>query len=183
MTAPHDSPSTEQTLVPAPTRGTTSQGISDEQYRLIVQSIKDYAVFMLSPEGLISSWNEGARLIKRYTAPEVLGRSFEIFYPPEAVADGFPRRELKEAARVGRFEDEGWRVRKDGSRFWANVVITAVRDEQQNLLGFAKITRDLTARREGEQQARLLAAETAARQEAERHGAELAQLADQLQQQ
>jgi PAS domain S-box-containing protein len=108
--------------------GPPSRGITDEQYRLIVQSIKDYAVFMLSPEGGILSWNEGARLIKGYTAPEILGRSFEVFYPSEAVADGFPKRELKEAARVGRFEDEGWRIRKDGSRFWANVVITALRD-------------------------------------------------------
>src|SRR5438034_3713869 len=176
MTSPRDSASTEHTLVPAPTRGTTGQGISDEQYRLIVQSIKDYAVFMLSPEGLISSWNEGARLIKGYTAPEVLGRSFEIFYPPQAVADGFPRRELNEAARVGRFEDEGWRIRKDGSRFWANVVITAVRDRDEKLVGFAKVTRDLTSRRQAEEQARQLAAEQAAHAEAARRNEELYQL-------
>jgi PAS domain S-box-containing protein len=114
----------EHTPFSAPARGPSAQSLSDEQYRLIVQSIRDYAVFMLSPEGLILSWNEGARLIKGYTAPEVLGRSFEIFYPADAVADGFPKRELKEAARVGRFEDEGWRIRKDGSRFWANVVLS-----------------------------------------------------------
>ena len=124
--------------------GSSSRGITDEQYRLIVQSSKDYAVFMLNPEGRILSWNEGARLIKGYTAPEVLGRSFEIFYPMEAVADGFPKRELKEAARVGRFEDEGWRIRKDGSRFWANVIINAIRDQHGTLLGFATVTRDLT---------------------------------------
>jgi len=180
MTSPHDSASVERTPLSAPARGTSSQGISDEQYRLIVQSIKDYAVFMLSPEGRILSWNEGARLIKGYTTPEVLGRSFEIFYPQEAVNDGFPRRELKEAARVGRFEDEGWRIRKDGSRFWANVVITAIRDSEGTLVGFAKVTRDLTSRRLAEEQARQLAAEQAANAEAARRNEELHQLNVQL---
>jgi hypothetical protein len=135
---------------------------------------------MLDPEGRISSWNEGARLIKGYTASEVLGRSFEIFYPEAAVADGFPKKELKEAARVGRFEDEGWRIRKDGSRFWANVVITAVRDREGKLVGFAKVTRDLTARREAEEQARQLAAEQAANAEAARRNEELQRLNMQL---
>ena len=156
--------------------GASPRGITDEQYRLIVQSIKDYAVFMLNPEGRILSWNEGARLIKGYSAPEILGRSFEVFYPREAVVDGFPKRELKEAARVGRFEDEGWRIRKDGSRFWANVVITAVRDQTGTLIGFAKVTRDLTARREAEEQARMLAAEQAAHAAAERQNEELQRL-------
>jgi PAS domain S-box-containing protein len=176
MTSPQDSAPIEHTPFSAPARGTSSQGISDEQYRLIVQSIKDYAVFMLNPEGRIVSWNEGARLIKGYTAPEVLGRSFEIFYPQEAVDDGFPRRELKEAARVGRFEDEGWRIRKDGSRFWANVVITAVRDSEGTLVGFAKVTRDLTSRRLAEEQARQLAAEQAAHATAARRNEELQRL-------
>jgi len=170
----------EHTPFSAPARGTSTQSLSDEQYRLIVQSIKDYAVFMLSPEGIISSWNEGARLIKGYTAPEVLGRSFEIFYPAAAVADGFPKRELKEAARVGRFEDEGWRIRKDGSRFWANVVITAIRDHEGKLVGFAKVTRDLTSRRQAEEQARQLAAEQAAHAEAARRNEELHRLNVQL---
>ena len=163
---------------PEPTYGSgpPSRGISDEQYRLIVQSIRDYAVFMLTPEGRIASWNEGARLIKGYTAPEVLGRSFEIFYPAEAVAEGFPKRELKDAARDGRFEDEGWRIRKDGSRFWANVVITALRDRWGNLVGFAKVTRDLTSRRDAEEQARQLAAERAASAEAARRNDELNRL-------
>ena len=156
------------------------RGIPDEQYRLIVHSIKDYAVFMLNPEGRILSWNEGARLIKGYTAPEVLGRSFDIFYPKEAVADGFPKWELKEAARVGRFEDEGWRIRRDGSRFWANVVITAIRDQTGTLIGFAKVTRDLTARREAEEQARMLAAEQAARAAATRRNEELNKLNSEL---
>ena len=160
--------------------GRSSRGISDEQYRLIVQSIKDYAVFMLDPDGHILSWNEGARLIKGYTAQEVLGHSFEIFYPAEAVADGFPKMELKEAARVGRFEDEGWRIRKDGSRFWANVVITAVRDLRGNLLGFAKVTRDLTSRKEAEEQARMLAAEQAAHAEALAQNEELQRLTVEL---
>jgi PAS domain S-box-containing protein len=180
MYSPHDPPSNEHTSGSAPVSGTTGHGISDEQYRMIVQSIKDYAVFLLSPEGLIASWNEGARLIKGYTAAEVIGRSFEIFYPPEAVADGFPRRELNEAARVGRFEDEGWRIRKDGSAFWANVVITAVRDRDGRLVGFAKITRDLTARRLSEEQARQLAAEQAANAEAARRNEELHHLNAQL---
>ena len=135
---------------------------------------------MLNPEGRILSWNEGARLIKGYTAPEVLGRSFEIFYPKEAVADGFPKWELKEAARVGRFEDEGWRIRRDGSRFWANVVITAIRDQTGTLIGFAKVTRDLTARREAEEQARMLAAEQAARAAATRRNEELNKLNSEL---
>ncbi|HZE08726.1 MAG TPA: PAS domain-containing sensor histidine kinase [Gemmatimonadaceae bacterium] len=160
--------------------GGSAGGISDEQYRLIVQSIKDYAVFMLNPEGRILSWNEGARLIKGYTAPEVLGRSFEIFYPAEAVADGFPKRELKDAARVGRFEDEGWRIRKDGSRFWANVVISAIRDVNGTLLGFSKVTRDLTSRRQAEEQARELAAEQAAHAESARRNDELQRLNVQL---
>jgi hypothetical protein len=147
---------------------------------LIVQSIKDYAVFMLDPDGRILSWNEGANRIKGYTAPEVLGRSFELFYPAEAVADGFPKMELKEAAQVGRFEDEGWRIRKDGSRFWANVVITALRGPEGKLLGFAKVTRDLTARRVAEEQARQLAAEQAAHAEAAAQNEELQRLNEQL---
>jgi len=175
-----DSASPERSRNAGSGGGSPPRGISDEQYRLIVQSIKDYAVFMLNPDGRILSWNEGARLIKGYSAPEVLGRSFEIFYPTEAVVDGFPQRELKEAARVGRFEDEGWRIRKDGSRFWANVVITAIRDAQGTLLGFAKVTRDLTARKNAEEQARQLAAEQAANAEAARRNEELQALNAQL---
>jgi hypothetical protein len=180
MTSPSEPASVESASFPTPARETSPQGLSDEQYRLIVQSIKDYAVFMLDPEGRILSWNEGARLIKGYTASEILGRSFETFYPKDAVEDGFPKRELKEAARVGRFEDEGWRIRKDGSRFWANVVITAVRDPDGKLVGFAKVTRDLTSRRLAEEQARQLAAEQAAHAEAARRNEELHQLNGQL---
>ena len=176
MLSPRDSGPSDQFPSSTSGGGRSSRGITDEQYRLIVQSIKDYAVFMLDPNGRILSWNEGARLIKGYTAPEVIGRSFEIFYPAEAVADGFPKMELKEAARVGRFEDEGWRIRKDGSRFWANVVISAIREPNGNLLGFSKVTRDLTSRREAEEQARQLAAEQAAHAEAARRNEDLENL-------
>ena len=156
---------------------------SEERFRLLVQSVKDYAILMLDAEGNVASWNEGAQHIKGYTADEILGRSFTLFYPPEAVADGFPQRELEMAARDGRFEDEGWRLRKDGSRFWANVVISALRNSDGRLVGFAKVTRDLTTRREAEAQARRLAAEEAAHAEAERRSAELAELNQQLQEQ
>lgn len=154
--------------------GTTTSRPSDESFRLLVQSVKDYAILMLDPSGRVTSWNEGAQRIKGYTAEEIVGRSFTTFYDEDAVASGFPQYELDTAAATGRFEDESWRVRKDGSRFWANVVITALRDEQGELVGFAKVTRDLTERRAAEQQARLLAAETAAHAEAARRSEELA---------
>jgi len=157
---------------------------SEERFRLLVESVKDYAIFMLDPEGRVASWNEGARRIKGYTADEILGKSLAVFYPEEAVATGFPQHELEVAAREGRFEDEGWRVRKDGSRFWANVVLTAVHDPKGGrLLGFAKVTRDLTARRAAEEQALRLAAEEAAREAAEQRRDELEQLTAQLQEQ
>jgi PAS domain S-box-containing protein len=151
-----------------------------ESFRLLVQAVKDYAILMLDREGRVASWNEGAERIKGYTADEILGHSFTRFYPDEAVAVGFPQHELESAARDGRFEDEGWRVRKDGSRFWANVVITALRDSDGRLIGFAKVTRDLTARRETEAQARRLIAQEAAHAEAVRRSDELARLNDQL---
>jgi PAS domain S-box-containing protein len=153
---------------------------SEERLRLLVQSVQDYAILMLDPEGHVTSWNEGAERIKGYTADEIIGHSFTKFYPPEAVDAGLPRHELAVAARDGRFEDEGWRVRKDGSRFWANVVVSAIRDEHGKVVGFAKVTRDLTARRETEEQARRLAAEEAARAEATRRSEELAQVNEQL---
>ncbi|HYE95836.1 MAG TPA: PAS domain S-box protein [Rubricoccaceae bacterium] len=119
---------------------------SEERFRLLVTSVRDYAIFMLDPEGHIASWNAGAERIKGYRAEEILGRHFSTFYPQEVAAAGFPEYELRVAASEGRFEDEGWRMRKDGSRFWANVVITAVRDERGELRGFAKVTRDMTER-------------------------------------
>lgn len=155
----------------------------EERFQLLVQSVRDYAILMLDPDGRIVSWNDGAERIKGYTADEVIGRSFAIFYPPEAVAKGFPQHELDVASREGRFEDEDWRVRKDGSRFWANIIITALRDPEGRLLGFAKVTRDLTARREAEEQARRLAAEQAAHAEAAARSEELAQANERLRRQ
>ena len=154
----------------------TGRHPGDEEFRLLVEAVKDYAILMLDPDGRVTSWNEGAERIKGYTAREILGRSFVEFYPEEAVASGWPQHELEMAAQAGRFEDEGWRVRKDGSRFWANVVITALRNGEGELVGFGKVTRDLTAKREAEAQARQLAAEMAAHTEAARRSEELAQL-------
>jgi PAS domain S-box-containing protein len=123
----------------------------EERFRLLVQSVRDYAIFMLDPEGRISSWNAGAEEIKGYAAEEIIGRHFSVFYPPEDVAAGKPDRELEVAVAQGRLEDEGWRLRKDGSRFWANVVITALFDERRRLRGFGKVTRDMTERRTAEE--------------------------------
>jgi len=124
----------------------------DDRFRLLVDSVKDYAIFMLDPEGRVATWNAGAELIKGYSASEIIGEHFSKFYPPEA--RDFPAYELKVAAAEGRFEDEGWRLRKDGSRFWANVVITALYGADKALIGFAKVTRDLTERREHEEHLR-----------------------------
>ena len=137
--------------------------LDTDLYRLLVEQVKDYALFLLDPRGHVMSWNEGAQRIKGYTADEIIGKHFSIFYSHRAVEDGWPAHELRVAAAEGRFEDEGWRLRKDGSRFWANVVITALRDDQGGLVAFSKITRDLTARkaqeealRESEERFRLL---------------------------
>ncbi len=127
-----------------------SSRAGDEHYRLLVDSVRDYAIFLLDPEGHVATWNAGAARIKGYTADEIIGKHFSIFYPRDAVDRGWPAHELDVARREGRFEDEGWRVRKDGSRLWANVVITALRDEAGTLQGFAKITRDLTERKQAE---------------------------------
>ena len=153
---------------------------TEEHFALLVRSVKDYAILMLDPDGLVTSWNEGAEQIKGYRADEIVGRSFTTFYPEEAIATGFPQYELEIAKQEGRFEDEGWRIRKDGSRFWANVIITALRDPEGRLLGFAKVTRDLTERRAAEEQARKLATEQAAHAEAAARGQELAELNKQL---
>jgi PAS domain S-box-containing protein len=121
---------------------------SEERFRLLVESVRDYAIFMLDPDGRILTWNAGAERIKGYSASEIIGQHFSRFYPPEA--GDFPAHELRVAAAEGRFEDEGWRVKKDGSRFWANVVITALYGRDKTLIGFAKVTRDLSERREHE---------------------------------
>ncbi len=138
-----------------------------EQLRLLVHGTADYAIFMLDPEGHVITWNSGAERLKGYKAEEIIGQHFSKFYPQEALDRGWPAHELKVARAEGRFEDEGWRVRKDGSLFWANVVITALRDERGRLRGFSKITRDLTARKQAEESARRLAEEAAARRVAE----------------
>ncbi|AKF09725.1 Two-component hybrid sensor and regulator [Sandaracinus amylolyticus] len=138
---------------------------SEDRLRLLVESVKDYAFFMLEPDGRIASWNPGAERLKGWTASEVIGRDLSIFYPADALARGRPRELLRIAAEEGRVEEESWRVRKDGSRFWADVVISRVQDESGRLVGFSKVTRDLTARRAAdealrtsEERARLLVA-------------------------
>ena len=133
------------------------------RFRLLVESVKDYAIFILDPTGVVATWNPGAERIKGYKASEIIGKHFSIFYTKEEAASGKCERELEIATDEGVFEEEGWRLRKDGSGFWANVTITALRDrESGNLIGFAKVTRDLTERRQHEEALRALAAEKAA---------------------
>jgi hypothetical protein len=137
---------------------------SEERFRALVSSVKDYAIFMLDPSGRIETWNVGAEQIKGYTADEIVGEHMSRFYTPEDVARGLPATLLAQAQRDGRVESEGWRLRKDGTRFWADVVITALIDEHGRLTGFAKVTRDLTERlRAQEEQLRLAQAEEAVR--------------------
>ena len=124
---------------------------SEQTFQLLVESVRDYAIFMLDPDGRIASWNAAAERIKGYSAQEIIGEHFSIFYPPEDVAQGKPRWELESAQNEGRHEDEGWRLRKDGTRFWANVVISPMLDAHGGLIGYAKVTRDLTQRRRAEQ--------------------------------
>ena len=126
----------------------------DEHFRLLVESAEDYAIFMLDPEGRVVSWNRGAERIKQYAASEIIGQHFSRFYPVEDVRSNRPWQNLESAARNGKYKEEGWRIRKDGSRFWASVLITALRDADGELRGFAKVTRDITARREAEENAR-----------------------------
>ncbi|HEY4015832.1 MAG TPA: PAS domain S-box protein [Polyangiaceae bacterium] len=136
---------------------------SEAKFHQLVDAISDYAIFMLDSTGRVASWNPGVEKIKGYTEEEILGQHLSIFYTPEDRAAGKPDKILETVRREGRFEDESWRVRKDGSRFWANVVITALRDEKGELTGFAKVTRDLTARRAAEENERRLAQEQLAR--------------------
>jgi PAS domain S-box-containing protein len=132
---------------------------SEERFRLIIENTLDYGMFMLNPDGVIASWNAGAQRIKGYSAEEVIGQHFSIFYTEEAKARQWPQFELQEAARVGRFEDEGYRVRKDGTQFWANVVITALRSSEGELRGFSKVTRDVTERKAAMERIEALTAE------------------------
>ncbi len=134
-------------------------------FRLLVEAVQDYAIFMLNPEGKVSSWNIGAERIKGYKAEEIVGRHFSCFYPEEDVRLGKPDRGLVTATKEGRFEDEGWRIRKDGSKFWASVTITAIKDDSSKVLGFAKVTRDVTERMQTQ---KALEEEVAERRDAER---------------
>jgi PAS domain S-box-containing protein len=120
---------------------------SEERFRLLVNNVRDYAIYTLDPEGHVESWNQGAQRIKGYRAEEIVGQHFSRFYPTEAVAEGRAFSELRTAAAQGTYEEEGVRVRKDGSRFWAHVVLTALRDDAGHLLGFAKITQDISERK------------------------------------
>jgi len=128
----------------------------EARFRLMVSSVKDYAILMLDPQGLVASWNEGAQRLKGYTEQEILGRHFSMFYPGDDVAAGRPDRELARAREQGRLEDEGWRLRKDGSRFWASVIITPMLDESGTLTGYSKVTRDITERKRSEERFRLV---------------------------
>ena len=120
---------------------------SEERFRLLVEGIQDYAIYSMDPHGVITSWNSGARRIKGYTSEEVIGQNFSRFYTSEDVERGLPGKVLQIAREEGHYEGEGWRIRKDGSRFWSNVVVTPLRDEAGNVLGFSKITRDMTERK------------------------------------
>ena len=157
----------------------------EELFRLLVDTVRDYAIFALDPDGRILTWNAGAARIKGYAPAEIVGRHFSTFYPPEDLAWDKPGYELEVARREGRLEDEGWRVRKDGTRFWANVVITAIRRGDGTLLGFGKVTRDLTDRKAAEERAienaRRLAAEEAARVAAEQRTEDLRQVLERMQ--
>ncbi len=142
-----------------PDRTPSRRAVPDAQpdlFRLLVEGVRDYAIFMLDPDGRVVSWNPGAERIKGYTAPEIIGRHFSVFYPPEDVRAGKPAALLRAATERGSFEEEGWRVRRDGTRFLASVVLTALRDPSGTLTGYAKITRDLTDRQQAEETRRKL---------------------------
>jgi PAS domain S-box-containing protein len=156
------------TAIPQPSESFAQQRVraseNEELFRMLVESVRDYAIFMLDVTGHVATWNAGAERIKGYRSDEIIGRHFSVFYPEDEVAAGVCDRELEIAGREGRFEDEGWRLRKDGSPFWADVVINAVRDRRGELVGFAKVTRDLTDRKAAEEErAARLAAEQANR--------------------
>ncbi len=153
---------------------------SEDRFRRLVEGVTDYAIFMLDPNGVVLSWNAGAQRIKGYTAGEIVGSHFSRFYPREDVIAGKCEMELAGALKEGRFEDEGWRVRKDGARFWATVVLTPVRGADGRLEGFSKVTRDLTERRKAEETRIALAEAEVARRDAEARARERAELVAQL---
>jgi PAS domain S-box-containing protein len=149
---PREHPPSDQPRPAGPGRGTESLRRVEEHFDQLVAGVRDYAIFLLDASGRVASWNSGAERIKGYRAEDIIGEHVSRFYPAEAIASQWPQQELKEAARTGRFEDEGWRLRKDGTRFWANVVITALYGEGGALRGYLKITRDLTERKAVEEQ-------------------------------
>ena len=170
-----------------PSAKIAGEGIGAEPrdiFKLLVKSVRDYAIFMLDTTGHIATWNEGAQRLKGYTEEEIIGKHFSIFYPQYDIDAKKPERELVIATKEGKYEEEGWRVKKDGTQFWANVVITAVRDEKGILAGFAKVTRDLTERRAAQERAlenaRRLAIEESRRSAAEERSIELRTLAERL---
>lgn len=155
-------------------------GITEAQLRLLVESVRDYAIFLIDPRGIVISWNLGAQRIKGYRAEEIIGKHFSIFYDEADRLAGKPERELEVASKEGRYEEEGWRARKDGSLFWASVVLTRLQDDTGAILGFAKVTRDLTGRRQAEEDRRRLAEEEARRQAAEESRSRLARVQEEL---
>lgn len=151
MTEPH------KAALPVPIdRRRSVPGEQVDLFRLLVESIRDYAVFVLDPEGRVLTWNQGAQAMKGYTRDDIVGKHFSKFYLPEAVENGWPQRELMLAQKEGRFADEGWRVRKDGTSFWAYVIITPLTSIDGKLIGFAKVTQDLTDRRQAEERVQAL---------------------------
>lgn len=130
---------------PVPAQGPLSRA---ERFELVAEAIRDYAIYMLDPEGRIESWNQGAERIKGYRADEVLGKSYSIFFRPDDLAEGLPKWQLERARLHGKTEEEGWRMRKDGTAFWASILLSAIRDADGTLIGFAKVTRDITERRQ-----------------------------------
>ena len=153
--------------LPEPKAPVGTERIAETSFRLMVESVVDYAIFMLDPDGYIISWNRGAQRIKGYSADEIIGQHFSVFYTQEAKDRDHPGYELRLARKNGRYEEEGWRVRKDGTMFWANVVITAIHDEKGALVGFGKVTRDLTERKLQEERQRELRKAQEARARAE----------------
>ena len=144
----------QATTIESETPAPQAARVPADRLGLLIDAVQEYAIFMLDPNGIVVTWNPGATRIKGYSASEIIGKHFSIFYTDEEVDAGKPTRELAQAVADGRIHDEGWRVRKDGSRFWANVVITAVYDPSGQLEGFAKVTRDDTERKRVEEQAR-----------------------------
>lgn len=141
---------TQRVRIPDPKHAALNRIEQVEWYKLLVESVQDYAIFLLDTSGRVASWNRGAEKFKGYKAEEIIGKHFSIFFPERDIKNSKPERELAEARKFGRFEDEGWRVRKDGSRFWANVVLTGLYDNAGNLRGYAKVTRDMTEHKKNE---------------------------------